>query len=194
MPIELLYIIPIIAVVFLIFIVSFVSQKKSANLEREKNLASEVRQFNDGKMIAQQTTPVTETRLNEFERTITSINKALSDQQQVIERFQQDNTGYTSEIDKLKRKLRELHKEYDIVVSENYSLRAKVNTFSKPGDNIGSIAVRFNELESLINTLPAHDHSIAAASKQINPLDDTKVTAALNLDDTHEVKISDLIK
>ena len=73
----------------------------------------------------------TEERLDDFERTVASINKALFNQQKVIEKFQEENSTYNSEIDNLKKKLREMHKEYDIVVSENYSLRAKFNTLAK---------------------------------------------------------------
>jgi len=103
-----------------------------SNSNRTKKLAVEVRQFNEGKLITAQRS--TDERLDDFEKTVASINKALFNQQKVIENFQQENSAYNGEIDNLKKKLREMHKEYDIVVSENYSLRAKFKTLTKKPD------------------------------------------------------------
>jgi septal ring factor EnvC (AmiA/AmiB activator) len=148
MSIELLYIIPIIALVIFAFSISYIAQKRSMTSETGKRLDAEVRQFNDGAFLSQAQT--TESRLDEFERTIASINKALANQQKVIEKFQEENSQYNEEIDTLKKKLRELHKENDIVVSENYSLRAKYNNLVKNASPETQInpGTRFIESES----------------------------------------------
>lgn len=193
MSIELLYIVPIIALVAFTFIISLFAQKKSAEQQRDKSLAKEVQQFNEGKLITTQRT--TEDRLDDFEKTVTSINNALFNQQKVIEKFQQENSKYNGEIDNLKKKLREMHKEYDIVVSENYSLRAKFKNFSKkpePEAQLGQNA-RFSEPEAFISMHTSQPKP--GYEMNLSVFDDTKVMSSMsNLDDTKEIDISDFLK
>jgi hypothetical protein len=194
MSIELLYIIPIIALVVFSFSISFFAQKRSAALEHGKQLATEVRQFNDGKFITQEKT--TETRLDEFEHTISSINKALSNQQKVIEKFQEENVTYNHEIDMLKKKLRELHKEHDIVVSENYSLRAKFNSLAKKAapeaELIESTRFANSEIEAFIPLQGSH--AKLSWDGGMNILDETKTFTTNILEDTSVIDISDMFK
>jgi|WetSurMetagenome_2_1015567.scaffolds.fasta_scaffold155629_2 hypothetical protein len=191
MSIELLYIIPIIALVIIAFSVSYIGQKRSVYLEQGKQLSAEVRQFNDGKFISQERS--TEERLNEFEHTISSINKALSNQQKVIEKFQEENTLYNEEIDVLKNKLRELHKENDIVVSENYSLKAKYNKLVKNAGSELELSSRFSsEPEAVAFRRPVQ--SKGAWEMGMSVLDETKTFSTNVLDDTSVIDISDLFK
>ena len=194
MSVELLYIIPIIALVIFAFSVSFVAQKRSAYLEEGKKLAVEVRQFNDGKFISQERT--TEVRLNEFEHTIASINKALSNQQKVIEKFQEENNKYNEEIDILKNKLRELHKEHDIVVSENFSLRAKYNKLVKKNapeaELIASLSVNEPKTEGLVQKLSSQPQR--AWEMGMSVLDETKTFSMNVLEDTSVIDLSDVFK
>jgi archaellum component FlaC len=193
MSIELLYIIPIIALVAFTFIISFFAQKKSAEQQKDKKLANEVQQFNEGKLITAHRS--TDERLDDFEKTVTSINKALFNQQKVIEKFQQENSSYNGEIDNLKKKLREMHKEYDIVVSENYSLRAKFKTLTKKPDPEAQLGqnARFNEPEAFISmntSQPKPGYEV-----KMSLFDDTKILSQMsNLDDTKEIDISEFFK
>jgi chromosome segregation ATPase len=194
MSIELLYIIPIIALVIFSFSISFFAQKRSASLERGKQLATEVRQFNDGKFITQERT--TESRLDEFEHTITSINKALSNQQKVIEKFQEENITYNREMDMLKKKLRELHKEHDIVVSENYSLRAKFNNLAKKTAPEAALieSTHFNESEAEAFIPLQSSQSKIGWERGMSILDETKTYSTNILEDTSVIDISDMFK
>jgi hypothetical protein len=193
MSIELLYIVPIIALVAFTFIISFFAQKRSAEQERDQKLTKEVQQFNEGKLITTQRS--TDERLDDFERTVTSINKALFNQQKVIEKFQQENSTYNGEIDNLKKKLREMHKEYDIVVSENYSLRAKFNTLAKktePEAQLGQNA-RHSEPEAFISLHTSQPKP--GYEMNMSVFDDTKILSQMsNLDDTKEIDISEFMK
>jgi archaellum component FlaC len=193
MSIELLYIVPIIALVAFTFIISFFAQKKSAEQQKDKKLANEVQQFNEGKLITAQRSA--DERLDDFEKTVASINKALSNQQKVIEKFQQENSSYNGEIDNLKKKLREMHKEYDIVVSENYSLRAKFkNLTKKPGPEaeLGQNA-RFSEPEAFISLHTSQPKP--GYEMNMSLFNDTKILSQMsNLDDTKEIDISEFMK
>jgi hypothetical protein len=194
MSIELLYILPIIALVIFAFSVSYIAQKRSDYLEEGKQLAMEVRQFNDGKFISQERT--TEARLDEFELTISSINKALANQQKVIENFQAENTKYNGEIGQLKKKLRELHKEHDIVVSENYSLRAKYNHLVKNAAEDTEHAPNFIRQgpEPEAGPIKRPSQSLGTWEKGMSVLDETKSFSTNVLDDTSVIDISDLLK
>jgi chromosome segregation ATPase len=192
--IELLYIIPIIALVIFAFSISYIAQKRSEYLEQGKQLASEVRQFNDGQFFSQERT--TEARLDEFEHTITSINKALENQHKVIEKFKEENSTYNEEIDMLKKNLRELHKEHDIVVSENYSLRAKYNNLAKKTTPEAGLApnIGFKETETEASLQKRPSQPKPPWDMGISVLDETKTFSTNILEDTSVIDISDLFK
>ncbi len=201
MPIELLYIVPIIALVIFTFTISFIAQKRSASIEQGKKLEAEVRQFNDGKFIALEQT--TENKLKEFERTIASINKALSNQQKVIEKFTEENSAYNRDIDTLKKNLDEVQREYielqrehDIVVSENYSLRAQFNKLVKKTSPASDLRTekQYGEHEpdafiSMQTSQPKPGYEM-----NLSVLDETKVLLANGLDDTSVIDISEIFK
>jgi regulator of replication initiation timing len=193
MSIELLYIVPIIALVAFTFIISFFAQKKSAEQHGGKKLANEVQQFNEGKLITSQRS--TDERLDDFENTVASINKALYNQQKVIEKFQQENSTYNGEIDNLKKKLLEMHKEYDIVVSENYSLRAKFKNLIKKPDPEAQLGqnARHSEPEAYISLHTSQPKP--GYEMNMSVFDDTKILSQMsNLDDTKEIDISEFMK
>ncbi len=196
MSIELLYIVPIIALVIFTFTISLISQKRAGGFEQTRKLAAEVKQFNDGQCIPADKS--TETRLDQFDHTIVSINKAISNQQKVIEKFHEENNIYNLEIDKLKRQLRELHKEYDILISENYSLRAKFKKLTKNEEaDAGLLPTRIDrfgegEPEAFISSHTSQPKAGYEISMSL--YDDTKVYASNNFDDTKEYDMSDLMK
>ena len=121
--IEFLWIVPVVAFAFFLFMVQLFAQRR----EDRQDLSKEVARFNTGFEVATPAVPEQGSeRLSQLERAIASVTESLSAQQRAIEQFHRDNTNYTGEISDLKNKLRELYKEYDIILSENYSLRAKV--------------------------------------------------------------------
>jgi septal ring factor EnvC (AmiA/AmiB activator) len=180
MPIELLYIIPIVALAVFVLLMLIHFQKKEQGADMEP-IAPDKKPLGDTKFLAAQKS--TEERLSEFESTISSINKSLNDQQAVIGKYQTENSTYNEEIEKLRSKLRDLHKEYDIVISENYSLRAKVKSLVKKAEN----ADRSDGLAE--PPAPAgREHS----EMNMNLYEDTRLFKSSTLDDTREFDILDM--
>jgi hypothetical protein len=127
MSIELLYIIPAVALSLLVLINIIMLQRKAAQRAPDQHLHKEVEEFNTGRVAMDvKDRQIPEARLGEIERTVTLVSQALSSQHKLIEGFQGSNAGHTAEIDALKSRLREMQREYDIILSENYSLRAKI--------------------------------------------------------------------
>jgi len=119
--IELLWLIPVIALVVFIFIIQLVGQKRE-----QTGMSQDVARFNNGSIPFSQQMSGGADRLNQLERAISTITDSLTVQQQALTQVSKGSASYSGEISDLKAKLRELYKEYDIVLSENYSLRAKV--------------------------------------------------------------------
>jgi len=127
MTIELLWIVPVIAVTIFFLIIALNHQKKNKNGKRD--LHKEVEEYNRG---ASQSTNkelirLSETRLNEIEKTIQLVSTTISNQQHIIESFRGKDAKFADELKELKQKLLQLQKEYDLLVSENYTLRARLN-------------------------------------------------------------------
>ncbi|HUI93638.1 MAG TPA: hypothetical protein VLX68_15430 [Chitinivibrionales bacterium] len=188
MPIELLYIIPILAIVALGFLVIMNAQKRSMGAQQPGVPAAAPwgKLPGDTKFLAAQKS--TEERLNEYEQTIAQINKSLSNQHLVIEKIQEENVTNNDQIEKLQTKLRELHKEYDIVISENYSLRAKVKSLQKKLETAPALP---GMADAAAEAVPS---SQAASGKEhvemnMNLYEDTRL---FNSDDGSEIEISDL--
>jgi regulator of replication initiation timing len=186
MPIELLYIIPIVALAMFIGFLVFSFQKKNQGQNPETLLDG--RMMGDTKSIPSQ--KLTEERLSEFESTINAINLALNDQQKVIEQFQTENNSCSDEMEKLRSKLRDLHKEYDIVISENYSLRAKVKSLQKKVESAPVVPVENrNPVPPASPFIPqAKEHS----EMNMNLYEDTRLFKSSTLDDTREYDISEV--
>lgn len=135
MSIELLWIIPIVSAAFAIFTIVINLQKRDENETDTfdfRDLRQEVDEFNSG-MVVDLKAPVAsaEKRLSKIESTIQLVSTALSNQQKVIENFQGKDDTLENELNNLKEKLIELQNEYDITISENYSLRAHLNKVEK---------------------------------------------------------------
>ena len=127
MHIELLWIIPILSFVFFVSLVIYFAQKKTLQTDLKK----EVLNFNSGITSSTLKLENPEQRLEDLERSITGVTHSITNQQKIIDRFKRENNDYNVEITDLKDKLRELYKEYDIVISENYSLRAKMKKMAE---------------------------------------------------------------
>jgi septal ring factor EnvC (AmiA/AmiB activator) len=179
--IELLWIIPIVAFASFIFIVAFVSQKKTDG----QDLSKEVARFNNGLTQNDYMPSVPDQRLGELEKAISSVNESIASQQAVMERFQKENSAYSNEINELKSKLRDLYKEYDIVVSENYSLRAKVKKLMEGREGDAS--------ETEPAPVSASQPKKAEPAKPNMKLyEDTRLVNLTSLDDTSEIDLSEL--
>jgi septal ring factor EnvC (AmiA/AmiB activator) len=170
--IELLWIIPILSFLFFVSLVIYFAQKKS--------LQKEVIKFNSG--INHQTSKLEnpENRLEELEKSITVVTHSISNQQKIIDRFKRENTDYNVEINDLKDKLRELYKEYDIVLSENYSLRAKMKKIIEQKSIDGQTAS-----EPLIPPLPHEESDVNAKNGKVNLklYEDTRLLNIASLED-----------
>jgi predicted nuclease with TOPRIM domain len=184
--IELLWIIPVVAFAFFIFLIQLTAQRREEHID----LSREVTQFNAGGF--QTTLPELNgaARLNQLERAISAVTDSLSNQQRTIEQFHRDNTTYNSEIGELKNRLRELYKEYDIVLSENYSLRAKVKKLQgkqeeEPDENPEPVL-------SVLPAAPAAPLQPQLAKVDMKLYEDTKTLNLALLDDTSEMDLSDL--
>ena len=100
MPIELLWLVPILAVAVFVFIqILFWQQKRATG-----GMETLVRDYNAGRA---EGTPVTsgDKRLMELEGSILLVSAALSNQQRLIEGYQGKDTHIESELNALKKRL-----------------------------------------------------------------------------------------
>jgi septal ring factor EnvC (AmiA/AmiB activator) len=189
MPIELLYIIPVLALAVLVYLLVLNAQKRAeAGGANPPSFAAAPKA---GDTRSQQTVRSTEDRLNEYEQTIAHINKTLASQQNIIDKSQEENSSYNSEIEKLNAKLRELHKEYDIVISENYSLRAKVKSLQRKTETEGGGR---EMVDPASDQLQPHrtDGARENVEMNMNLYEDTRLFKASSLlDDTSEFEAAD---
>jgi archaellum component FlaC len=176
--IELLWIIPIVAFSFFIFLIAFLAQKKEDNPYKE--LSKEVIQFNSGFSSADSARSVPVDRLGEIEKTITTVTDSIAKQQKEMELVHKKTSFSSSEIDQLKDKLRDLYKEYDIVVSENYTLKAKVKKLSIDGHEGHSE-----------NTMSSPSQTRTSSGNKVN-LKLYEDTRTYNLEHTSEIDMADL--
>ncbi|MFP4163242.1 MAG: hypothetical protein ACLFQB_04835 [Chitinispirillaceae bacterium] len=174
MSIELLWILPVIGFGTFVFLVVFLIQKSYSN-SSDQDLKNQVKQFNMGAHHAAsgQERPVKEleNRISELESAITYMTKSISLQQKSLDQFALDEQGQTDEATVLKRKLADLHREYDVVLSENYSLRSRLRKLLKEqeGDS--------KESQNKVN---------------LRLFEDTRFLNPSNLDDTTEIDLSKL--
>lgn len=184
MSIELLWIIPIVAFSFFIFLLIYNATKDQDN--PYKDLSREVARFNTGMHNPAQQLPITsEKRLEELEKAILSVNESIANQQKLMDQVNLENSSNNSETEELRKTLRELQREYDIVTSENYSLRAKIkylveNKTSAEDENNNSSAIQkppFQSNKGKINLKLYEDTRIMNLSQLENNDDNEKVNA-----------------
>jgi septal ring factor EnvC (AmiA/AmiB activator) len=137
MPIELLWIVPAIAVSVGFFIVLLTVQKERANKTNPSSRpglyipASNIGRTPLPTPPSGASEPATQRRIEQIEGKLGSLNEVLQQQQKRIEMVQRENNVYTEQVKELRGKLRSLTREYDIIMSENYSLRAKLKKFKR---------------------------------------------------------------
>jgi hypothetical protein len=129
MHIELLWLIPVIAFAAFLFLVAFLAQRKADLRPKERDLAEEVALFNAGKHAPRGHRMAAKTEgdpMQEMEKMGNFVSESLAGKRRPGQGAAGEAAGNRSEVDDLKDKLRSVFKEYDILVSENYSLRARV--------------------------------------------------------------------
>lgn len=200
-PIETLWIVPILGFALFIPIV-ILTNHKSRNEHSagdEPNLEAQVARFNSGAQIIPATV-LNESRgserLQEMEKTISLVMATLSNQQRLLQSANPQSGAPGQELSGLKEKLRELQKEYDIVISENYALRARIQSLLKQGQSFeaeGSPVGKTGALESggSQNRKNSNGKQRGATGTELL-YDDTRTFKAWNLEDTSEYNIADL--
>lgn len=134
MHIELLWLIPVFAFAGFLFFIAIYIQRKDELQSKGIDLSKEVALFNAGQNVHGRggVQRNHDERLRELEKAINVLSSSLSTERTKQEQQKETGeTGRTSEIDELKEKLRTVFREYDIVLSENYALRAKVKQIMK---------------------------------------------------------------
>lgn len=196
MSIELLWIVPIVSAAFVILIMVVNIQKRKEDDTGDayiRDLKREVDEFNRGVPVDTKLPLISEeNRLSKIESTIQLVSTALSNQQRMIENFQGKDDILEDGLNDLKEKLKELQKEYDITISENYSLRARLNKAEKERDK-----VRNSRSSTSSKSDISEDTDTIEVSKVLNmkiyeedrKLDPTKPS---ELDDTSEINLSEL--
>jgi hypothetical protein len=133
MHIELLWLIPVFAFAGFLFFIALYVQRKSEMQSKGVDLSKEVALFNAGHSPnrGKEIKGNHDERLRELEKAINVLTASLSAERSRQEQHKDNRTGGSEEIDELKEKLRTVFREYDIVLSENYALRAKVKHIMK---------------------------------------------------------------
>lgn len=198
MSIEILYLLPIVAFsTFLFVILVYRQNQKNKTGQRPSAFAPKPSAAENALA-----TRNAESRLKEIEETTTQITAALSSHQQVVSRFTEENDFYKKELGALKSKLREIQKEYDIVLSENYSLRARVH---KLKDNLDQQEFKASgspnndpAATDAFDSLPAGEFAAASAPTESSGAvnrslyEDTRLLAITQTDDGAQVDVVDL--
>ena len=184
--IEFLWIVPVVAFGFFIFMIQLTAQRR----EGSRDLTREVTEFNTVGFEPVAPRSPGASRLTQLEHAISTVTESLNAQQRAIEQFHRDNSNYNGEINELKGKLRELYKEYDIVLSENYSLRAKVKKLQdRKDEDIADIPVA--AAPEVLPPKPAEPPPLSA-KVDMKLYEDTRTLNLSQLDDTSEYDLGDL--
>ncbi len=165
-------------------VISYQNNKTNRKIDSHtRDLARQVQQFNAGSTYANTDSRSGEQRLIEIEKTISLVTSALSTQQKTIETVMGKDTGYSYQLTELKDKLVELQREYDMVISENYSLRARVKKLARPNE-------QEQQKDGSFQVVPG----IGSEKKVVNMAlyEDTRIMRLSDLEDTSEYHINDL--
>ncbi len=148
MPIEFLYVLPVVAISIVIPVIVIITRHHSEEVFEQRGvkgkLNKEIMDFNSGESVeAIEPRRVDDNHLAEIEKTIQMVTSELSRQQKIIESSRGINEEYSREIESLMSRLSRLKQEYDTVLSENYSLRVKVNNLMRHKDKGEDITQEF---------------------------------------------------
>lgn len=195
MAIEVLWIIPVVALALFFLILTLSRQQGNAAAARsDTGLTRQVEQFNSGNTEIPIAPHLTDQRLEGIQSTIQMVTAALSNQQKIIENVQGKDVRNEMLLSELRDKLQNLQQEYDIVISENYSLKARLRQLGGPnwtqqatapssGDTPQQLPA--TQLDSMIGDTPN-------LSNIRRLYDDTRTFKPQDLDDTSEISLSEL--
>lgn len=189
MSIELLWIIPIVAAALIVLVVALSLQQKSEVTQASRdvlNMKRAVADFNRGISPEKKVhSEPSDARLREIENTIHKVSTMLSNQQKTIENFQGKDVTLENELTDLKKNLQELQKEYDITISENYSMRARLKKLDvvEPGTSPEN---NMMEDTDTIERSKVLNMKIFEDTRMIDP------DKPAELDDTSEINLSEL--
>jgi len=192
MSIELLWIIPAIALASLLFLITLLAQKQDTqNMKRSGSRLWNTDDFShrDESDKGDDGGYHNDSRIGKLEDKITRLNASITHQQLALDNIEQQKAAYDDEINDLRNQLRSLHKEYDIAMSENYSLRSRVKKLKK------EIAQNNNDITSVrANVSRAHfaDHLKETSSVNMQLYGDTRKMKVIDLEDTGEFDIAEL--
>ncbi|MCX7727293.1 MAG: hypothetical protein N2053_10650 [Chitinispirillaceae bacterium] len=177
--VELLWLIPVVAVGFFVFILQLVLTKKR---EEKENTSHSLKSDKKESIVIEE-------RIKQLENSIANINKAISDQEKLIEKFEKENMGYYKEINELRSKLKEMYKEYELIVSENYSLKAKIKKLQEQ-------AQAQNREESISYDIEEIDKKEEYPVCKIDPrlYEDTRTLNLSLINDTSEIDLADILE
>jgi hypothetical protein len=191
MHIELLWVIPIISFAIFLFIVAYQVQKTAERRSKTSILSKEVALFNAGQEIPKVVQAEhNDDRLKELEKAINMVVDVLGRQQKAAPEpgMTSDavpNAETSNEVNELKEKLRTVFKEYDILLSENYTLRAKVKQLAK---QIKGSKTEPESLDDSSDSIPAEATDTSKSSMHL--YDDTRL---INLAKEEAVERSKLL-
>ncbi len=173
MPIEVLYIIPLLAVCGFVLGWILVWQKKSARFPSQQSTDSYA-------VVAPALADRQSAASGTIQQTIELVSSALSNQQKLIEKLTGEDSGVAVQINELKTRLTDLQKEFDVVASENLTLRASAKKNS------------LEKTSTLTLAALAGDQSIDAPHRDTDRIDTAILlrlsdTQEINLEDTHEI-------
>ena len=175
--------IPVVAFAAFLCIVAFYAQRHAEQRSKGSALSNEVALFNAGHGAAAGklvTAKSPDDRLQEMERAINFVAESLANQQQSIKEFHKESYVYTNEINELKEKLRTVFKEYDIILSENYSLRAKIKQLTRQGQGRETGDVASGTPDSFLT------RGAPSAKSAQHLYDDTRIISLMDGDETPE--------
>lgn len=188
MSIELLWIIPVVAIAIFFLILILSSQRRREPEARAANqeLEREVELFNRGYPVRRRSRNGSEKRLGEIEKTIELVTTALSNQQKIIENYKGKDEAYVGQLNGLKKKLQQMQHEYDILLSENYSLRARIT----------SLTDRHQQPDTdRHDDVPPRDDTETYEAERLQHkrlYEDTRTFRSSDLSDTSEINLSEL--
>jgi hypothetical protein len=177
MHIELLWLIPILAFAVFVFFIALYLQRRRGGSEGHAALHREVDLFNEGqgqnKLV---TAKSADERLREMEKMINFVAEAVAGEHRKVQGIRREDPVPANEAGELREKLRSVFKEYDIILSENYTLRAKVK----------QLAGRIRELEGAGSGASSFDSKLTRTTPAQKPAmrlyDDTRLISLASMD------------
>lgn len=196
MSIELLWIVPVVAVGLGFFLIALLLQRKSDASQYMRSGDTAVKEYtrkhsdSSAVFVAPSVNLADNRRIGEIEGRLERLTTELTEQKQTVQRFQQENNACYSEINDLRSKLRSLHKEYDIVISENFSLRARVKKLKKQFESSSNGAGPSVPNRVCREVYSSADNDSSQVAMRL--FGDTRQMEVVDLEDTGEIDLAEL--